>query len=1079
MALLTGETYKDPSLIRSSIGDSLEVADPVISNQSWGNIIDLSGSNYGLSEISMLPSRLNVMKDAEGQPIVGNNLLIFPRYGEDGRSSDFYKDSVSAVYNIDEFTYSTKQQSYGVRAIGTTSKMTVQQAALASARSQVYSYTSAAYRAATSAWKVDGEAFLDIYFRHYYLRTDGYTQADIAVIRDMAVRMRNAINYIDLALRQGVVGIAASMIEDENTFKYIRAELENQSVSLYDTLLNYSGHFEAPGQFSDWAYVIHQDEVTLSDIIRTCDDWATLYDYEFSWSEIEWMLKGLMDADHVYWNGDPYTEMEYILSDNVLTMTEDAGLVAHIADFTGDYSVFVTYLNEANIEVKTLTFVDVPYLLQISGILEGLQAASGDEALAGTPIEDIYGFSIDLAFRCNQLTNLLLQTTPETRINGTDDVYEIQGSGSYMRLESEQLDEDKILRVMDAIRVGFLDNQNKLIAVAKCVSPNSGNKWAEGYLYLHNFSVTNDGGILMGEPLKLASAIVTLTENVPTIITAVVWMDGDYVDNSLVAISGKSMTGVLNLQFSSDVALNPAFGIGNENPNGGTTTPPGSGGNDKPSPDNPVDPEPSIPTEQIDFYLEHDGDNQYSFYTMNDYGARDYELYFTGTLDDKTQTVIVEDVTEYPNDGVVIPALAMYRVNDKVYSVSIDPTAPFANLGTESAVVSFVPVGREKVGITSTVLSDMFGRNDVTDFISLDLSGLDTSSVTDMSHTFDDLYYLTSVNVSGWDTSNVTDMASMFEDCRKLTELDVSSFDTSNVTSIECMFNYCRTLIQLDVGHFDTAKVTNMNGVFWNCQSLEQLDISGWTTDKVTDMSSLFSQCRALTSLDVSRFNTSNVRDMSAMFFSCGVSSLDISHFDTSRVTDMQFMLATDNLKTIDLSNLDTSNVTNMNSMFYGGDYTELDLSGFDTSNVTDMNWMFSKCDALETLNITGWDTSEVTNMSEMFSKCTSLTILDLTELNTSSVTEMTWMFAECTSLKQVNVSNWDTSNVTNMARMFDECSNLRDIDVSGWKTDKVTNMYRMFYNCKKLIYLDMSNWNTTNVTNKDQMFHNCPAGQQ
>ena len=43
---------------------------------------------------------------------------------------------------------------------------------------------------------------------------------------------------------------------------------------------------------------------------------------------------------------------------------------------------------------------------------------------------------------------------------------------------------------------------------------------------------------------------------------------------------------------------------------------------------------------------------------------------------------------------------------------------------------------------------------------------------------------LTSLDVSGWDTSNVTNMNNMFYICRSLTSLDVSGLDTSNVTNM-------------------------------------------------------------------------------------------------------------------------------------------------------------------------------------------------------------------------------------------------------------------------------------------------------
>ena len=87
---------------------------------------------------------------------------------------------------------------------------------------------------------------------------------------------------------------------------------------------------------------------------------------------------------------------------------------------------------------------------------------------------------------------------------------------------------------------------------------------------------------------------------------------------------------------------------------------------------------------------------------------------------------------------------------------------------------------------------------------SIDVSGFDTSNVTDMSRMFDCCDNLTSLNLSGFDTSNVTDMDNMFRGCSSLTSLNLSGFDTSNVTTMNMMFYYCNNLPNLDLSSFDT-----------------------------------------------------------------------------------------------------------------------------------------------------------------------------------------------------------------------------------------------------------------------------------
>ncbi|EAD4970394.1 BspA family leucine-rich repeat surface protein [Listeria monocytogenes] len=129
----------------------------------------------------------------------------------------------------------------------------------------------------------------------------------------------------------------------------------------------------------------------------------------------------------------------------------------------------------------------------------------------------------------------------------------------------------------------------------------------------------------------------------------------------------------------------------------------------------------------------------------------------------------------------------------------------------------------------------------------------------------------------------------MFSYATKLTELDVSGLDTSVVTNMNTMFTYCSALEELDVSNFDTSSVTNMNTMFRDCELLEKLDVSNWDTSSVTTMASMFQNCYALEKLDVSNFDTSSVTTMAYMFRNCtALKSLYLDHFTTPKtITDM------------------------------------------------------------------------------------------------------------------------------------------------------------------------------------------------
>ena len=121
-----------------------------------------------------------------------------------------------------------------------------------------------------------------------------------------------------------------------------------------------------------------------------------------------------------------------------------------------------------------------------------------------------------------------------------------------------------------------------------------------------------------------------------------------------------------------------------------------------------------------------------------------------------------------------------------------------------------------------------------------------------MSYMFYDCSALASLDLSGFDTSNVTNMAAMFYRCGALISLDLSGFDTSNVTNMGMMFDDCSALTSLDLGSFDTSNVTKMNDMFNSCSALASLDLSGFDTSNVENMNNMFSDCGSLRIIDIS-----------------------------------------------------------------------------------------------------------------------------------------------------------------------------------------------------------------------------------
>lgn len=558
IALLSDTTYMDPSLIRSSVGDSAAVKETIFSNLTWGNLIDLSDESYGLRQIFMYPSRLNLAIGGTNQGVVNNNMLMVPKFSMDGRINHFEANTLSAIFDKDAFTYHTTQQKYGVRGIGTVSNMTEQQSALAISRTLVKSYRTASINATESVWEANGSKLLGIYIKYYTKNQTEFSKSDVAIIRDTASRMLGAVSYVDSALRQGIIGLGASVIEDDDTFNTFKTNVANSVIPLSVIIKSIPVSF--PKGFSDWVAAVETDKRNLQEIIFFCDN---LKGDNFRWNEISPQLFKLVDPSKTYINDDRFSSLNSsskLFTDNKLTLPAKSGIMSNMAEYNGNYDVMFEYADGVNFEVRTMVTASSSHLEKVSDLLSDCEAAKGDGLSGDVDLKDIYGFAIDIAFRCNEETKLLLQTAPALRVEGDKSNVQTQGEGSYMQFSSEQLKKEQITSLMDAMRIAFVDNQNHLLAVAKLNTSNYdviGNEY-RAPICLYEYSVSTDGSMSMGQRRDNDCIITNLSKSNPTIVTAIVWLDGDHVDNGLVASNLNSMTGSINLQFASDIELNAA-----------------------------------------------------------------------------------------------------------------------------------------------------------------------------------------------------------------------------------------------------------------------------------------------------------------------------------------------------------------------------------------------------------------------------------------------------------------------------------------------------------------------------------------
>jgi len=290
-------------------------------------------------------------------------------------------------------------------------------------------------------------------------------------------------------------------------------------------------------------------------------------------------------------------------------------------------------------------------------------------------------------------------------------------------------------------------------------------------------------------------------------------------------------------------------------------------------------------------------------------------------------------------------------------------------------------------GCNATNLSAMYSGVSSFDATYGDITGWNTSCITDMSQ----MFYNSDFNqdIDGWDVSSVTDMSQMFQ----LSDFnqDLTSWDTSSVTTMSQMFRDITTF-NGNISTWDTSSLTDMSYMFQGCYAFDQ-DIGSWDTSKVTTMNALFRNALAFDQ-DIGSWNTSNVTNFQRTFNGAGTFNQDLNSWDTSKGTTMSQMFDGASAFNGNISTWDTGEVTSMLSMFGSASSFNQDISGWDTGKVLSMRDMFRRAFAFNQ-NISGWNTSSVTTMNGMFDAFTGTMAFDQ------------------------DVGAWDVTSVTDMDDMF------------------------------------------------------------
>ena len=164
------------------------------------------------------------------------------------------------------------------------------------------------------------------------------------------------------------------------------------------------------------------------------------------------------------------------------------------------------------------------------------------------------------------------------------------------------------------------------------------------------------------------------------------------------------------------------------------------------------------------------------------------------------------DVTNYASANVNVSGGGSFEINDA--------TALFY----EGARID--EIDKYLNALSETLLSTAFMFFNCQSLTSIDLSNIDTSSVTDMRIMFSGCSNLTNLDLSNFDMSNVTLMISMFSRCSSLTSLKIGSSVSSysNVTNSSALFDNCKNLVSVTINGINVLPITHTNA-FYNMKS--------------------------------------------------------------------------------------------------------------------------------------------------------------------------------------------------------------------------------------------------------------------
>jgi trimeric autotransporter adhesin len=267
------------------------------------------------------------------------------------------------------------------------------------------------------------------------------------------------------------------------------------------------------------------------------------------------------------------------------------------------------------------------------------------------------------------------------------------------------------------------------------------------------------------------------------------------------------------------------------------------------------------------------------------------------------------------------------------------------------------------------------------------------SSVTDVSSMFENAISLYNVNLSKWDVSKATSLYRLFCSTTKyFTGIGLETWDTSSVSDMTETFNGAYQF-NGNISSWDVSHVKSFDGMFWSAYNFRNNNgLHRWDISRATSMQSMFKYATSFHGYGVSNWNTSSVMNLQDIFMGATLWNENLSMWDVSHVTNFRnTFYNTSSFLGIGLDRWNTERGVTMRSMFDGATVMNVDFSLWNIDLVTDMVRMFANTKSFQGIGINQWNinSNDTIDTSEMFCNATSFNRSVITSASLSWIEDL------------------------------------------------------------------------------------------